>query len=155
MGEILRQAAAIAYRVRKGKIQVLLVTSRDQGRWIIPKGHIDPGTTPIQTAVTEAHEEAGIEGIVNKIPLGLYTYFKRLEAERSRPATVEVYLMHVTRQREAWPEKGQRKLAWMSIKKAVQLIQEPGIIPLLKRLMELEANLVLDDNPAQKQPYSP
>ena len=35
---ILHQAGVIAYRILDGKVQVLLMTSRDTGRWIIPRG---------------------------------------------------------------------------------------------------------------------
>jgi 8-oxo-dGTP pyrophosphatase MutT (NUDIX family) len=72
------QAGIIAYRVKGGAIQVLLITSRDTGRWIIPKGNISSGSTPAEAAEREAFEEAGIKGtLVGSSPLGFYTYFKK------------------------------------------------------------------------------
>ena len=137
--EILPQAGVIAYRIRRGKVQVLLITSRDTGRWIIPKGNIKPGTTPSQAAAQEAFEEAGIKGtIVSSTPLGMYSYFKRLGSGEARAATVEVFLLHVQKHVKKWPEKGERQLAWVSAKEAVGLIEEPGVVPLLVRLMENE-----------------
>ena len=137
--EILPQAGVIAYRIRRGKVQVLLMTSRDTGRWIIPKGNIKPGTTPSQVAAQEAFEEAGIKGtIVSSTPLGMYTYSKKLGSGEARAATVEVFLLHVQKHVKKWPEKGERQLAWVSAKEAVGLIEEPGVVPLLVRLMENE-----------------
>jgi 8-oxo-dGTP pyrophosphatase MutT (NUDIX family) len=132
----------IAYRISGGRIRVLLVTSRDKGRWIIPKGNVDAGHTPAQAAQQEAYEEAGLKGIASAIPLGFYTYFKQRPSGASQPATVEVYLLRVTERLRKFPEKGKRKLSWMSTRKAVGLIQEPGAIPLLWRLAEFEDDLV-------------
>ena len=75
----LNQAGALAYRIRNAKLEVLLITSRERGRWIIPKGNIDAGTDPAEAAEKEAYEEAGIKGsIEDLIPLAAYTYSKRL-----------------------------------------------------------------------------
>jgi 8-oxo-dGTP pyrophosphatase MutT (NUDIX family) len=129
--------------VLDSKLQVLLMTSRDTGRWIIPKGNVSAASSPAQAAEREAFEEAGVKGVfVSPIPLGFYTYLKRLESGETRPATVEVYILRVKQQFKKWPEKGERKLAWMSAKKAVRMVQEPGVVPLLLRLIELEDGLV-------------
>jgi 8-oxo-dGTP pyrophosphatase MutT (NUDIX family) len=139
---ILHQAGVIPYRIADGKVQVLLMTSRDTGRWIVPKGNINGDATPAEAAKIEAYEEAGVKGtIASSIPLGFYTYFKILASGEARPATVEVYLLRVLQQLKKWPEKGERKLSWFSMKKAARLVQEPGVVPLLLRLMELEDNL--------------
>src|ERR1700744_2721291 len=101
--QILNQAGVIAYRILDGKVRVLLVTSRDTGRWIIPKGNVNSGTTPAKAAAKEAYEEAGVKGnITSPIPFGLYTYFKRLESGKARPARVEVYLLRVGQQLGKW-----------------------------------------------------
>jgi len=150
---ILHQAGAIAYRILDGKIQVLLMTSRDTGRWIIPKGNIDAGATPAKTAEKEAYEEAGVKGtITSLLPLGIYTYFKKLESGETRAATVEVYLLRVKERLNKWPEKGERKLSSVSTKEAVRLIEEPGVVPLLLRLMEFEDDLAI---PSRKRSFNP
>jgi 8-oxo-dGTP pyrophosphatase MutT (NUDIX family) len=121
---------------------VLLMTSRDTGRWIIPKGNIKPGTTPSKAAEQEAFEEAGIKGtIASSTPLGMYTYSKTLGSGEARGATVEVYLLKVERQVKNWPERQERKLAWVSAKKAVSRVEEPGVVPLLLRLVEIAGDL--------------
>jgi 8-oxo-dGTP pyrophosphatase MutT (NUDIX family) len=141
--QILHQAGAIAYRVERGKLEVLLMTSRQTGRWIIPKGNIAPGATPAVAAAREAYEEAGVRGRIDSpIPLGFYNYFKRLASGEARPAAVEVYLLRAEVPLKKWPEKGQRRRSWMSPAKAALLIEEPGAVPLLRRLMEFEAELL-------------
>jgi len=136
---ILNQAGVIAYRVLDGKVQVLLMTSRDTGRWIIPKGNINGRSTPSKAAEKEAYEEAGVRGaITSSTPLGIYTYSKKLESGKARAATVEVYLLRITERLKKWPEKGERKLSWVTTKEAVDLVEEPGVVPLLQRLMEFE-----------------
>jgi 8-oxo-dGTP pyrophosphatase MutT (NUDIX family) len=139
---ILHQAGVIAYRILDGKVQVLLMTSRDTGRWIIPRGNINGRSTPPEAAEKEAYEEAGVRGtITSSIPLGFYTYVKQLGSGEAREAAVEVYLLRIREQLKKWPEKGERKLSWVSTKEAVDLVEEPGVIPLLRRLMEFEVAL--------------
>ena len=138
----LPQTGVIAYRTRRGVVQVLLMTSRDTGRWIIPKGNIKPGASPSKAAVQEAFEEAGIKGtIVSSTPFGMYTYYKKVGSGEVRAAAVEVFLLQVKEQLKKWPEKGERKLAWVSAKKAVELVEEPGVVPLLYGLTEFEDDL--------------
>ena len=135
---ILHQAGVIAYRILDGKVQVLLMTSRDTGRWIIPKGNINGSATPAKAAEKEAYEEAGVKGtITSSVPLGIYTYFKTLASGETRAATVEVYLLRVKQRLKKWPEKGERKLSWLSTKEAVARVEEPGVVPLLLRVIGL------------------
>jgi 8-oxo-dGTP pyrophosphatase MutT (NUDIX family) len=139
---ILHQAGVIAYRILDGKVRVLLVTSRDTGRWIIPKGNIKAGEIPCKAAENEAYEEAGVKGtIVGSMPLGMYPYFQRLDSGQARAARVEVYLFRVKDRLKKWPERNKRKLSWVSTKEAVALVEESGIVPLLLRLVELEDDL--------------
>jgi 8-oxo-dGTP pyrophosphatase MutT (NUDIX family) len=108
----LHQAGVIAYRILDGKVQVLLMTSRDTGRWIIPRGNIDAGTTPGEAAEKEAYEEAGVKGtMLRSLPRGTYTYLKKLESGEARPAVIEVYLLRVKERLKKWPEKRERKLS--------------------------------------------
>lgn len=139
---ILHQAGVLVYRVRHGAVEVLLLTSRETRRWLIPKGNIPGRMTPAQAAEREAFEEAGIKGTLDgSLPMGVYTYFKRLPSGETRPAAVEVYLLRFRKQRKKWPEKCERAITWVSAARAINLIEEPGIVPLLVRLQELEETL--------------
>jgi 8-oxo-dGTP pyrophosphatase MutT (NUDIX family) len=145
---LLRQAGVIPYRVIDGKVELLLVTSRGSGRWIIPKGNVGAGSTVIKAAEAEAFEEAGVRGVIKRdMPLGSYTYLKQLASGDFKPAVVEVYLLRTIRQAKKWPEKAQRAVAWVSIEQAIARHGEPGLAPLLERLIDLEPTLVRGDEP--------
>src|SRR5271156_6796158 len=105
MSDILRQAGAIPFRHDPEGLRVLLITSRDTGRWVIPKGNVDKGFTAAQAAAQEAYEEAGIIGTTAYIPLGIFTYSKRLRSGIAKPSTVEVYALHVEKLLKKWPER--------------------------------------------------
>ena len=77
---IVRQAGAIPFRRGPEGLRVLLITSRDTGRWVIPKGHVETGQTAAIAAAVEAYEEAGLVGVMSDFPLGFYTYGKRLRS---------------------------------------------------------------------------
>ena len=142
--DVKHQAAVLAYRIMRDRIKVLLITSRDTGRWILPKGNIGEGFTPLSAAMLEAFEEAGIRGNAHgTLPFGFYTYLKRLADGSEIPASVEVFLVQATKITKKFPERNCRSRSWTSIKKAVKMVQEPGIVTLLERLSEIEANLVL------------
>lgn len=143
------QAGVIAYRVEKARVEVLLITSRDTGRWIIPKGNIEDGKTAMEASAQEAYEEAGVRGnFSSQTPLGFYMYFKRRADGSTTPMSVEVYLLEVTEQLKDWPEKGKRKIRWVSPKKAIKKLEEPGVVPLMQRLHEFEDALAKGQVPA-------
>jgi 8-oxo-dGTP pyrophosphatase MutT (NUDIX family) len=140
MLSILRQAGAIPFQHRKGVLYVLLITSRGSGRWVIPKGGIEPGFTARQAAAQEAFEEAGIKGEMDQQPLGSFTYAKRLKSGGLKPAAVEVYALRVQKQFKKWPERAERQFQWMTIEAAMAAVQETGMARLLARLTELHGS---------------
>ena len=72
MEKLAIQSGIIPYRLERDVLQVLLITTRKTGRWVIPKGNIGKGHNARQAAEREAHEEAGVRGDVEKVPLGSY-----------------------------------------------------------------------------------
>jgi 8-oxo-dGTP pyrophosphatase MutT (NUDIX family) len=147
MNNILRQAGAIPFRHDQEGLRVILIMSRDTGRWVIPKGNIEKTQTAAQAAALEAYEEAGVKGTISEIPLGLFTYSKRLSSGALRPTTVEVYALQVKKQLKKWPERRQRQYKWMPVCEAEKLVDEPGMIILLRRLEQIEAEKVATVKP--------
>jgi 8-oxo-dGTP pyrophosphatase MutT (NUDIX family) len=117
-----------------GRVRVLLITSRETRRWVVPKGWAEPGVTPPEQAAREAFEEAGLEGVITPTPLGSYRYDKQRRAGRPIPVTVDVYPLTVLRQRNEWPEKGQRDLLWVAPEEAAEMVAEPGLAAILLAL---------------------
>ena len=125
-----RQVAALCWRTTPA-LQVLLVTSLNSRRWILPKGWIEADLTPAQSAVREAFEEAGVTGAVNATALGSYHYLKERKGS-ALPCSVDVFALHVTKQLDDWPEKGARELAWMPLETAAARVNEPGLRQILR-----------------------
>lgn len=122
------QAAALPWRrVAGAGIEVMLVTSRETMRLIIPKGWIGKGLPPPAAAAREAFEEAGLHGVVATAPFGSYTYLKRLEDGSDVRCLVDVFAFAVTGQYETWPEKGQRMLHWFPPSLAAELADDEGL----------------------------
>jgi len=131
-----QQVAALPYRLNEaGRIEVLLVTSRETGRWLIPKGGIMKGKKPWEAAAQEALEEAGVEGKVARTPLGRYTYWKR-KSDHFALYEVDVYSLKVSRQLTDWPERNQRDQQWFDVRLASDRVLEPALAQLIRRLPE-------------------
>jgi 8-oxo-dGTP pyrophosphatase MutT (NUDIX family) len=125
MPDPIPQAAAVP--LRDGR--VCLVTSRSRKRWVIPKGRIDPGHTAAQAAIAEAWEEAGLVGTLRPDPIGSYHYEKF-----GRDHLVTVFVLDVTDERSAWPERGVRKREWVPVEEAVGRVAEQGLRAILAAL---------------------
>ena len=122
------QYAALPWRLNPlGQIEILLVTSRGTGRWVIPKGWPIKGKSASASAEQEAWEEAGVVGRIAPEPLGAYAYDKVLSARRSKSVNVEVFPLEVTSEKTAWPEKGERKRLWLPPRQAAELVDEPAL----------------------------
>ncbi len=117
-----KQSGVIPYRVQNGKIEILLITSRDRQKWVIPKGGISNGMTPPASAAKEAWEEAGIIGRVDVKKLGTYKYRKR-----GKIYQVQIYLMPVEMVCEEYPEAGQRQRQWLDFNKAIMLVKQASL----------------------------
>lgn len=112
--------------MQNDKVQLLLITSRGTGRWIIPKGWPVDGATPAEAALQEAWEEAGVDGRVQGNTLGIYSHTKQDDGELM-PCVVAVFPVKVRALKSKFPEAGQRKRQWVSRKKAASLIDEPEL----------------------------
>jgi 8-oxo-dGTP pyrophosphatase MutT (NUDIX family) len=117
--EPIDQASAVPYQWRHGRLQFCLITSIKRGRWVFPKGIIDPGETYIETALKEAQEEAGLDGQIVGEPLGTYSY-----AKWGTTLNVTVALMQVEHQQDQWEESDVRQRRWVSCEEALELLAQ-------------------------------
>lgn len=125
------QVAALCWRARAGAVQVLMVTSRGTGRWIVPKGwHID-GQDAASSALTEAWEEAGVRGVIMPEPVGIFSYVKLMEDGSGQPIMTTLFAVRVRTLVKTWPEMSERRRRWMSPRKAATRVAEPELAALL------------------------
>ena len=131
-----RQVAALPLRLAKnGAIEILLVTSRDTGRWIIPKGWTSKRIKDCKAAAREAREEAGVKGKILREAIGTYRYIKR-ELGNGALIEVRVFLLKVSKRCKRWPEKRERRRAWFDIEDAASRVSDPELSILIGLLRE-------------------
>ncbi|MEZ5871671.1 MAG: NUDIX hydrolase [Nitratireductor sp.] len=121
------QAAALPWRKAKSGIEIMLVTSLDTGRWILPKGWIEKSETPREAAIREAREEAGLKGKAAQSPIGTYFYDKIAKNGEIRRCAVDVYPLQVERQAKKWPEMSKRECIWVGPEAASAMVDEPDL----------------------------
>ena len=121
------QSGVIPWRTADGRIDILLISSRAQHHWVIPKGVIELGLSPNESAAKEAYEEAGVGGAVSMEPLGIYRYPKW-----GGICEVQVFPMEVNTVLEDWPEKNFRQREWLDIDRAIDRVQEEELKDLLR-----------------------
>ena len=127
-----RQAAALPFRRRSGKLEVLLITSRETRRWIIPKGKIDPGMSRRQAAAQEALEEAGVIGEIGDKPLGSFVYAKRRPTGLIEMIEADVFALSVAAELGEWQESHQRERRWFAPGVAASSVDETDLAALIR-----------------------
>lgn len=127
------QVGALCWRMAASGLEVLLVTSRETGRWVIPKGWPQDDLTYEEAARREAWEEAGVKGEAGQC-LGFYAYDKILNRGQEPvplPCVVAVYALQVTGRAKAYPEVRQRRTRWFARDKAARKVEEPALRDLI------------------------
>ncbi|MBY3246083.1 NUDIX hydrolase [Rhizobium laguerreae] len=132
-GAFLQQYGAVCFRYLgdEDKVEILLVTSRQSRRWVIPKGWPMRRKKPFETAATEALEEAGVQGSVRKKPIGRYTYLKELGPDVVSPCMVDLFQLEVKSLTDDFKERGERALVWVSPDEAARRVRELELKSLL------------------------
>jgi 8-oxo-dGTP pyrophosphatase MutT (NUDIX family) len=134
--ETTRQVAALPVRRNSdGSLSVLLVTSRETRRWVIPKGWPWADREDHIAAAEEAREEAGVLGLAVPESIGSFSYRKR-RADGLVVVRVQVYVLEVTEELTFWPEAGQRDRLWLGLADAAARVDEPELQALLLQAEE-------------------
>jgi 8-oxo-dGTP pyrophosphatase MutT (NUDIX family) len=130
------QFGALPYRARAGgETEVMLLTSRGVGRWVIPKGWPMVGRKPRVVALTEARQEAGIKGIISRKPIGSFHYAKTLDRGEERLCECIVFLMLFTHEALTWREQKERTRAWFPRDEAAELVNEGALAMMIRNLL--------------------
>jgi len=129
------QAGAVPFRVRDGRVELCLITSRHTGQWGFPKGDVDPGESSDATARRETWEEAGVRGDLLDEVCG-YTYARGAGPRH----VVRMYLLRVLEVVDDWGERAQRQRAWVSPEEARRRLDRRELEPVLEdALAKLES----------------
>ena len=136
-----RQVAALPWRIGANGREILMITSRETRRWVIPKGGRMGGKSDPQAAAIEAMEEAGVQGEIGQTVIGTFRYAKRLRSGDERMCIVSVFPLKVLIQLGAWPEAAERERRWMSVGEAAASVLEPDLADLIRAF----ASADLDD----------
>lgn len=129
------QVAALCHRGQGDKKEVLLVTSRGTGRWIIPKGWPITGLESSEAALQEAWEEAGVtNGKIRTESVGTYHYEKTLPYGWALPVETLVFSVDVRELCDDFPESSERQRKWVSPTQAANMVQEPELKTILRKL---------------------
>ncbi len=123
-GEPRQQYAALPWRLVGEGVEILLASSRDTRRWVIPKGWPMKGRKPHAAAALEALQEAGLKGKIEKVKIGSFHYQKRLKNGAAILCRVDVFPMQVLSQAKHWPEQGQRVTQWFTYTDAAEEVLE-------------------------------
>lgn len=126
------QVGALPWRRKAGSIEILLITSRETKRWVIPKGWPMAHLIASNAAKREAYEEAGIDGCIQRQAIGRYAYDKRIRNGSNQPCIVTVYALRVLRAHRTWPEKAERKRCWFKLTDAAEMVNEPDLRALIR-----------------------
>ena len=124
-------------------VRVLLVTSRESKRWVIPKGNPMPGMVAHAAAAQEAKEEAGVIGLACPVALGTYRYRKTRGNGASLMVDVEVFPLAVNTELSAWKEQGQRERRWVTLPEAAGMVEEEDLADLIRSFGPTEFNAAL------------
>jgi 8-oxo-dGTP pyrophosphatase MutT (NUDIX family) len=126
---VFKQSGVIPYRIREGKVEILLVTSSSRKNWIVPKGWIEPFMSSAESAAKEAREEAGILGNLLAPAIGTYE-----ERKLGFTYSVEIFLMRVETVLEDWAEASKRNRQWYSLSKASDRVKKAELKQMLEKL---------------------
>ena len=131
---IQKQAGVLAWLPDTDPVQFTIVTSRRTGRWVFPKGGIDDGMTPAETAANEALEEAGLVGVVDENPIGAYL-IPKIRPPLIWTIEVELFAMRVDEVQDTWLEIEQRVRQFVTLDEARVLLAEPEMVTLAEKFV--------------------
>lgn len=130
--ELATQHAALCYRRSTSDApEVLLITSRDTGRWVLPKGWPKKSESGGACALREAFEEAGVVGRLTGDCAGVFGYDKTMQSAPAQPCQVTVHVIEALRLDYEFPERGLRRLQWFTPDAAAEAVHEPELKALL------------------------
>jgi len=138
-----REFSAGGVLIRRIKGRPHLAAIRPQGKkegvWALPKGNLDPGEAPAETALREVWEETGVRGtLVEKLGDVKYTYTRRTGVRVFK--VVSFYLLTAGRGRLGEIEERMRievaETRWLPLAEAPRLLAYGGEREMAKKALD-------------------
>jgi len=127
--------------MQNGDLEILLVTSRGKGNWILPKGKVKPGKTAALSAQEEVYEEAGAVGIVDQALVARFDLKAPMAGQDAREE-MQIFSLEVETLALVWPEMFQRQRRWTSLRDALELVKNARIRRALKEFGTIMAPII-------------
>jgi len=121
------QIGALPYLICRGVPHLVIITNSAQSRWIVPKGHPEPGMSRQEVAIMEAMEEAGVIGNC------VHRFHGTCHRKGDHP--LHIYPLKVTTVLKKWPEMEFRKREVLPVQKALKMISDPELSACIQRLV--------------------
>jgi ADP-ribose pyrophosphatase YjhB (NUDIX family) len=145
-------AGGVIYRRREDKIEFLLVESMDQSKWVLPKGHIEPGENARTAAQREVREETGFF-FPNKQEwksLGIHTF-----SAASKQVACAYFLMNFDGPKEERKAFEPREPRWLTADESENTTEVPPDIPaVLKKAVKAIGTLASDSQTASLREHT-
>ena len=97
--------------------RLVLITARKSDRWIIPKGYVEKGLSPADSAAKEAYEEAGLIGVVHYRQTGQFRYQKF-----GKHFSVQVFPLFIETMLDEWDEMRDRRRKLVTPAEALEMV---------------------------------
>lgn len=131
----------IPYQTKGDALAVLFVTSQTRGRWILPKGSVIEGESPVETCKREGFEEAGVRGsVLEEYPITVVVGRQTDSGLQQVPVTYYPFL--VNSQEDKWPEKATRQRHWALIDDVPKVAYREDFRSLIEIIKDLKPWLI-------------
>ncbi len=125
------QSGVVPFRKTETGYEILLITTRKSGNWIVPKGIIEPDLSPVDSASKEALEEAGVSGTTIDGIQESY-FFDKWNGR----CNVALFPLEVTKTHAHWAEEDVRKRKWVPREHVDDYLKNPELIKAVLTTMD-------------------
>ena len=123
------RALCLAFRERKGRLEVLLINSRKHGEWRIPGLKVPKRRLPRETAAVAGFRQAGVTGALSANSIG------RLQSGK-KARTALVFGLQVSEIHRDWRRRKIRR-KWFTLQKAARRVRDPQTAAVILGLEQL------------------
>ena len=103
----------------------ILVVNQNHDSWSLPKGHIDPGETPLEAAKREIYEESGIKKLKYIKDLGFFERYKiglDGQDDKSELKRIHLFLFTTTEMKLSPIDPMNPEARWGSLKEVYDIL---------------------------------